>query len=87
MKRRKRRLLVIGLCLVALPLVAARAEAAPAVRPGRAAEAVPTETGGGRQFYFCAAFQAVKIVGLFTANAPLVLAGAIGGGLSCGFGW
>jgi hypothetical protein len=42
---------------------------------------------GGRQFYVCAAFQAIKIVGLFTGNVPLVVTGAIGGGLACGFGW
>jgi hypothetical protein len=45
------------------------------------------ELVGGRDFFFCAALQAVKVVGLFTANPTMVLAGAIGGGVACGFGW
>jgi hypothetical protein len=65
------------LCLVAVIAIAGGADAAE----------TPADVEGGRQFYMCAAFQAVKIVGLFTANGPLVLAGAIGGGLSCGLGW
>jgi hypothetical protein len=72
-------LVAVGLFVAALGIPSPGADALP---PMHAAEVV-----GGRQFYFCAAFQAIKIVGLFTANAPLVLAGAIGGGLSCGFGW
>ena len=53
-----------------------------AIPPASAPEVV-----GGRQYYVCAALQAIKIVGLFTGNVPFVVAGAIGGGLACGFGW
>jgi hypothetical protein len=72
-------LLAAGLLVAALGVLDSSADT---TSPAPVADVV-----GGRHFYFCAAFQAVKLVGLFTANAPLVLAGAIGGGLSCGFGW
>jgi len=61
-----------------------------ALAPGAEARSsrVPAEDGvGARNFYFCAALQAVKVVGLFTANVPLVVGGAIGGGIACGMGW
>lgn len=83
MRQGMRALLVVALALVA---VGGIAEGADAATTALAVEA-SGDAEAGRQYYVCAALQAVKIVGLFTANAPLVLAGAIGGGLACGFGW
>ena len=54
---------------------------------GAGSAVAPEEAVGGRSFYACAAFQTIKFWGLFTANVPLVVAGAIGGGLACGMGW
>ncbi|MFN8180198.1 MAG: hypothetical protein U0167_19885 [bacterium] len=47
---------------------------------------VPAAPVGG-QLFLCGMFQAVKYVSLFTGNVEGVVVGAIGSGLSCGFGW
>ena len=43
------------------------------------------DTVGARDFFYCALFQTIQVAGLITANVGLVVAGAIGGGLACGF--
>jgi len=45
----------------------------------------PEPVGGA--YFLCAMFQMVKILSLATGQIEGVVVGAIGGGLSCGFGW
>jgi hypothetical protein len=42
---------------------------------------------GGRDYFFCATFQIIKYVGMATARPEAVLAGAIGSGVACAYGW
>jgi hypothetical protein len=42
---------------------------------------------GGDNYFYCAAAQVVKYVGLVTGNVGLIVGGAIAGGIACGFGW
>ncbi len=51
------------------------------------ADPASVEPVGAANYFFCAAFQTIKIAGFLTGQPAAVLAGAIGGGLSCGFGW
>jgi hypothetical protein len=60
--------------------------AAPAPVSATVVTPAPADVVGGDHYFFCAAGQTIKIVGLFTGNAGLVLVGAVGGGLACGFG-
>ena len=75
---------MIGLRRVAVAAgiwIAAAAPAAPAAATKAASPA------GEGSYFFCAMGQTIKYIGLFSGNAPLALAGAVGGGIACGMGW
>jgi len=76
----KHRIALLLLPALVLGLVAA--VPAPSVVPD--ADAVPV---GGRNYFFCAAFQIIKYAGMATAQPEAVLAGAIGSGIACAYGW
>jgi hypothetical protein len=78
------------LCLLCIPVgVSSSADVSAPVPPDTApaVSLAPADATGGGNFYFCAAAQTFKIIGLFTANAGMVLAGAVAGGVACGMGW
>jgi len=66
-----------ALALLLLPLLAAPA-------PPARTDGVPV---GGRDYFFCAAFQILKYGGLVAGRPDAVLVGAIGSGLACAYGW
>jgi hypothetical protein len=74
----------IALSLLLSVFVVALAAAAPAPSGAADADAVPF---GGRNYFFCAAFQVIKYAGMATAQPEAVLAGAIGSGIACAYGW
>ena len=83
-------ILAVGLALGVLGVPATDAELATSLAPSETVcSSAPTwsDVGGGDNYFFCAASQCVKIIGLCSGNAALVLAGAVGGGIACGFGW
>ncbi len=41
---------------------------------------------GGEDYFYCCLGQTLKVIGLFTGNVALVVAGAVGGGIACGLG-
>lgn len=67
---------------------AVAAPAAPTAPAGvAAAQADAGEPVGGRDYFFCAAFQVIKYAGMITGRPEAVLAGAIGSGVACAYGW
>lgn len=60
------------------------ADVAPAPYHAAADGAAPV---GGRDYFFCAAFQVIKYAGMITGRPEAVLAGAIGSGVACAYGW
>ncbi|MBZ0268276.1 hypothetical protein K8I85_08970 [bacterium] len=72
----------IALLLPVLVLGLIAAVPAPSLAPDTDADPV-----GGRNYFFCAAFQIIKYTGMATAQPHAVLAGAIGSGVACAYGW
>ena len=73
-----------GIAVIALSLcVLVGSPAAPAAPSPES----PAEAVGGANYFFCAAFQTLKVGGLITGRPDVALVGAIGGGVACGFGW
>ncbi len=87
-------LVVLAACLLLAGLGApgeAIADAGSATSPAPAglddAEAPAWSSAvGGSDYFYCALGQTLKVVGLILGNVPLVLAGAVGGGIACGLG-
>jgi hypothetical protein len=73
------------LAMSLLPARAHLALVALLLAPGPAA-ALPVHPTGGA-FFWCAAFQMLKVVSLATGRLEGAVVGAIGGGLACGMGW